>query len=139
MDKDRDRVLTEILPIVEERLSVCRRVVTTGKVSIRTVTERIETAIEASVGTSEVEVVHVPLGHEIDTMPDVRAEGDTVIVPVVEEVPVITWRLVLREEIHIKRRRSEVIRSLPVQLLKQRAVVTREAHQFGRAKGKDDG
>lgn len=129
---------TESLPIIEERLLIGRCVVPTGKVRVRTVTERIETVIEATVGTSEVEVVHVPLGHEVETMPEVRIEGDTMIVPVVEEVPFVTWRLVLREEIHIKRRRTEMIRSLPVQLLKQRPVVSREGRRFGRAKEQDD-
>lgn len=48
------------------------------------------------------------------------------IVPVVEEVPIIVNRLMLREEIHIKRRHGEKTLQVPVQLLKQRAEITRE-------------
>lgn len=116
----------DTLPIVEEKLVVDRRVVPTGRVSVRTVTEAIDADLEAVLARSEVDVTRVAVDRTIDAMPEVRFEGDTVIVPVVEEVPVVTTRLVLKEEIHIKRRRTEEAHVIPVQLLKQRAVVTRE-------------
>jgi stress response protein YsnF len=58
-------------------------------------------------------------------MPEVRTEGDVTIVPVVEEEPVVTTRQVLREEIRITRRRGQRSVDVPLQLLRQRAVVTR--------------
>ena len=115
-----------VLPIVEETLAVGRRSVPTGRVRVSTVTETVEAVLEAVVATSDVEVTRVPVGREIETMPEVRTEGDVMIVPLVEEVPVVVTRLVLREEIHIKRRRGEKTLRMPVQLLKQRAEITRE-------------
>jgi stress response protein YsnF len=38
-------------------------------------------------------------------MPPIRIEGDVTIYPVVEEVLVVERRLVLREEVHVTRRR----------------------------------
>lgn len=115
-----------VLPIVEETLSIGKRVVPTGRVRVSTVTEKIDAVLDAVLATSEVEVTRVPVGREIDTVPEVRTEGDVTIVPVVEEVPVVTTRLVLREEIHIKRVRGEKTLQIPVELLKQRASITRE-------------
>jgi uncharacterized protein (TIGR02271 family) len=136
MSAERTDPETEALPIVEETLSVERRRVPTGRVRVRTVTDRIEAVVEAALARSEVEVTRVPIDREIDTIPEVRTEGDTVIVPVVEEVPVVTKRLVLREEVHIRRLRQEETLELPVQLRKQRAVVTREEPD-PEPKGKD--
>jgi stress response protein YsnF len=139
MTTDRTETETEILPIVDETLSVSRRVVSTGKVSVSTVTDRVDAVVEAELATSEVEIERVPIGRDIDVMPDVRTEGDTMIVPVVEEVPVVTTKLVLREEIHIKRRHGEKVSEIPIQLLKQRAVVSREGRDTENQEEKDDG
>jgi stress response protein YsnF len=41
---------------------------------------------------------------EVDTAPEPRYEGDTLIIPVVEEMLVTEKRLLLREEVRITRR-----------------------------------
>lgn len=58
-------------------------------------------------------------------MPQIRFEGDTTIVPVVEEVAVVQKRLVLREEIRITKRRRERRERMQVPLRRERAEVTR--------------
>lgn len=84
-----------------------------GGVRVSTITESVEEIVGIAAASTGVDVVDVPVGREVDTMPEVRSEGGTVIVPVVEEVAVVVRRLVLREEIHIKRRRMESLRSRP--------------------------
>jgi len=118
----------DVLPIVEETVTVGRRSVQSGRVRVSTVTERVDAIVETLLATSSVEVTRVPVGREIDTVPEIRTEGEVTVIPVVEEVPVVVRRLVLREEIHIKRHRSETSVEVPVQLRKQRAIVTREGH-----------
>lgn len=58
--------------------------------------------------------------------PQVRIEGDVTIVPVMEEVLVIEKRLMLVEEIHIRRVATREDVSIPVELRKQRATIERE-------------
>ena len=53
--------------------------------------------------------------------------GDLTIVPVVEEVLVVEKRLVLKEELHIRRTSQTELVEVPVTLRKQRAVVERQA------------
>jgi stress response protein YsnF len=58
-------------------------------------------------------------------MPSVREEGDTLIVPIVEEAVVVERRLVVKEEIHVRRIRRTENYEERVKVRKQEAVVTR--------------
>jgi stress response protein YsnF len=69
----------------------------------------------------------VPVDQVVDTAPDIRTEGNVTIVPVLEEVLVVTKQLVLKEELDIRRRVETETVEVPVTLRKQRAIVEREA------------
>lgn len=56
----------------------------------------------------DVEVERIPVNRFIDGPVETRQEGDLTIVPVVEEVLTVQKRLLLKEEVHIRRRRAEV-------------------------------
>lgn len=56
----------------------------------------------------DVEVERIPMNRFIDGPVETRQEGDLTIVPVVEEVLEVRKRLLLKEEVHIRRRRAEV-------------------------------
>jgi Domain of unknown function (DUF2382) len=50
-----------------------------------------------------VEIERFPIGRPVDSAPAIRQQGDTTILSVFEEVFVVERKLVLKEEIHIKR------------------------------------
>ena len=56
----------------------------------------------------EYDIEHVPVGRILDAPVTQRQEGDTLILPVVEEVLVYRRKLYLREEIRITRRKKPV-------------------------------
>jgi stress response protein YsnF len=115
----------ESIPIVEEELKLEKREVVTGRVRVRTIVEVVEEMAQASLDEETVEVTRVPVDRVVDEAPAIRTENDVTIVPVLEEVLVVEKRLVLKEELHIRRQtRSEDVQ-IPVQLRKQRAVVER--------------
>jgi stress response protein YsnF len=58
-------------------------------------------------------------------MPPIREEGDTTVMPVVEEVVVVERRLVLKEEIRIRRVRTTEHHRENVVVRTQDAVITR--------------
>ena len=116
----------ERVPVAEEVLTVGKRAVPIGRVRVETRTETIEEIATAALETNEVEILRVPIGREVDTAPAVRTEGGVTIVPVVEERLVVQRRLVLREELHIKRRRTSETVEVPIQVRKQRAFISRE-------------
>jgi uncharacterized protein (TIGR02271 family) len=113
------------IPVTEERLTVETRPVTTGHVRVETRTETVDEIADAELATTEVDIVRVPIDREIDVAPEIRTDGDVTVIPVVEERIVVTRRLVLKEEIHVSRRRSVETVRIPVSLRRQQAVVTR--------------
>lgn len=118
-----DRV---VLPIVEERLAVDKRTVETGVVRIhkRTIERAEIVTVDACQETVSVE--RVPIDRIVDGPLEIRQEGDTTIVPVVEEVVVVEKRLRLLEEIRITRTRTIVPQERAVVLRKEEAVVERD-------------
>ncbi len=113
----------EVIPIVEEKAHLEKREVTTGKVRVHTRVDVVQETVRASLEEEIVEVTRVPINREIDHAPEVRTENGVTIIPVVEEVLVVEKRLVLKEELHIRRNvRTEDV-EIPVELRKQRAEV----------------
>lgn len=93
------------LSLHEEVLDASTRPVRRGTVRV---VRRIETVpVQETIETwrDDVVVERVSVNREVETAPEPRMEGETIVVPVVEEVVVAQTRLVLREEVRISRRR----------------------------------
>jgi uncharacterized protein (TIGR02271 family) len=115
-----------VVPILEEDLDVRRRRVETGGgVRVEKTVEELETCVDEPLTREEVEVERVAVGRPVDGPVAVRYEGDTMIVPILEEVLVVEKRLVLKEEIRITRRRSEVHDPQRVTVRREHATVQR--------------
>jgi stress response protein YsnF len=114
---------------VEETATVGKRQVETetGRVRVQTVTDTLEELARADVQRETVEVTRVPVDRMIESAPEIRTEGDVTIVPIIEEVLVVEKRLVLKEELHIRRRVAAETVEVPVTLRKQRSIVERLA------------
>ena len=123
MTEDHDDVA---IPLVEERLVTSKRVVETGRVRVRTIVEEQESQVREQLSKAVVDVERVAVNREVDAAPPIREEGDTTIIPVVQEVLVVTKKLVVTEEIRIRRRQIVEEHAQPVTLRTQRAVVERE-------------
>ena len=92
---------------------------------MQTVTDTLQELAQADVQQKTVEVTRVPVNRVVETVPEIRTEGDMTIVPVLEAVLVVEKRLVLKEELRIRRRATTETVEVPVTLRKQRAVVER--------------
>jgi stress response protein YsnF len=92
---------------------------------VRSVVDTIEEVARAALAEDRVEVTRVPLNREVSAAPSVRTEGEVTIVPVMEEVLVVEKRLVLKEELHIRRGVTHENVEVPITLRKQRAVIER--------------
>jgi len=67
----------------------------------------------------------VPMGQVVPRIPEVRTEGDTTIIPVVEETIVLQRQLVLKEEVRVRRIHETQNYRENVVLRQQEAVITR--------------
>jgi len=114
-----------ILPLLAEEISVAKRQVVTGRVLASTITREEEKLVDELLASEQVEIERVPVGRPVDWAPPVREEGDTVIIPVVEEVLVVERRLLLKEEVRVRRVRKEERHQERVKIRRQEVEVTR--------------
>lgn len=114
------------IPLVEERFSVEKREVETGRFRVRIAVDQHEERVTEELTRDEIDIEHVPMNVPLQEVPTVRLEGSTTIIPVVEEQLVVEKRLVLVEEIHLHRRKTSETQEVPVTLRSERAVVERD-------------
>jgi uncharacterized protein (TIGR02271 family) len=113
-----------VIPVIEEIASIDKQVVTTGKI-------RIEKQVQENNETAEVNLLHdeytikrVVRNEYVDEgAPQVRYEGDTLIIPVVKEVMV--KRLLLVEEVHVIKEVVPTTEQVNVPLRKETVTITR--------------
>jgi uncharacterized protein (TIGR02271 family) len=96
-----------VLPVVQEELDVSTRRMIEGVRIHKRVHQREELVDEPGF-VEELEVERLPSGRVLDGPMSPYYEGDTFVIPLVEEVVVVEKRLVLKEELRITRHRREV-------------------------------
>ncbi len=114
------------IPLVEERLTVSKRQVETSRVRVKVSVEERQETITEQLMRDDVQIERVPRNVRLSDVPHVRLEGNTTIIPVVEEVLVVEKALMLVEEIHICRRSLSEPTEIPVTVRSERAKVERE-------------
>ena len=119
------------LPLLSEEIAVSKETVETGRVRVATRTRERDALIDEDLAREHVEIDTVPIGSRIDAMPAVRQEGDTTIIPIVEETLTVERRLVLKEEVRVRRVRETEHHKETVKLRYQEAVVTRHPGNTG--------
>jgi uncharacterized protein (TIGR02271 family) len=102
--KVQDRI---VFPLCAEEWSVAKQKIVTGHVQISRCTREQEHVVDELLATEEVEIDLRPVGVLLDQIPQIREEGDVLVVPIIGEELVITRRLVLKEELRIRRVRSQ--------------------------------
>ena len=109
----------------EEQADVTRQTRPTGRVSVSTVTKTRAELIDALLTRENAEIERVLIGQPVDEIPVIREEGDTIVIPLVQEVVVVERRLILKEEIRIRRVTTTERHLQTVTLREQDAVITR--------------
>lgn len=111
--------------LAEERIAVAKREVETGRVRVRTETDEKQALVRETLVREEARVERVAVGREVDTPPEPHWEGETLVIPLVEEVVVVSKRWRVTEELRIAKARVEEQVEAPVTVRSQRAVVER--------------
>ena len=116
------------LKLAEEQIELTKQKVVDGRVRVTRSTTEHDEVINTLLNKEKVEVEHVAKAQHIESMPEIREENGVLIVPVVEEEIVVVRKLVLKEEIHIRK----VQETVPFQ-----EVVTRRKQQVNIEKEDD--
>jgi len=108
-----------------EDVSVSKRRVVTGRVRVSTVTHERDKLVDELLTQENVDIERRPIGRPIEAAPEIREEGETIVIPIVEEVLVVERRLFLKEEVRVRRARQTVRHQQVVKLREQEALVAR--------------
>jgi uncharacterized protein (TIGR02271 family) len=114
------------LPVLEENLRLGVEKIETGRVRAVKKVHEEELIVSGPVLKDQLHIERIPLNVYLDEAPpSVRYEGDTMIIPVIEEEVVVTTRLKLIEEVHITRKHTESVVEKPVTLRREEIVVNK--------------
>ena len=116
------------VPVFREEVQVDKRSVDTGRgVRIHKTVAEHPCHIDERLLRDEVEVSHVPVDRivPLDAAPATRYEGETLVVPILEEVLVVERRVRIKEELRITRTRREEHHAETVMLKSEQVSVER--------------
>jgi stress response protein YsnF len=116
------------VPVVQEEAWVEKRMVDTGRgVRIHKTVAEQPYQIDEHLQREDVEVTRVPVDRIVthDQAPTTRYEGETLVVPILEEVLVVERRLRIKEELRITKARREERHAETVMLKSEQVSVER--------------
>ena len=117
-----------VIPLAEETVAVSKREVETGLVQVALTTETRTVIARETLRGRRVEVERVPVGRTLaegEAAPVPHEEGDTLVIPIVEETAVVVKRLAVREEVRLRFVPTERPFEQPVDVRRQHATVER--------------
>lgn len=92
------------IPVAEERLIVGKQLVDLGELRIHKRVERREERARQQVTRDDLQVERVAINRQIDAPLEPRMEDEWLVIPIMEEVLVVEKRLMLTEEVRIRKR-----------------------------------
>lgn len=110
----------DVLKLAEEQVTFSKQEVVDGRVTVTRFTSEHDETINTLLNRETVEVEHVTKAQRVESMPEIREENGVLIVPIVEEEIEVIRKLVLKEELHIRK----VQETVPF----QEVVTRREQH-----------
>ena len=116
-----------VVPVFREEAVVDQVTRDTGVVRIEKRVEEREEVVNGTATINEVDIERVLINEFVDEAPGIRYEGDTMIMPLMEEVLVVEKRLLLREELRITKTSREEPRHEKVVLRSEYAEAKRES------------
>jgi uncharacterized protein (TIGR02271 family) len=112
-----------VLPVIQEQVDVWTRPVETGRVRIRKIVHDREEIVDPPLLRDEVVVERIQINRIVEGPIAARTEGDTTIIPLLEEVLVVEKRLLLKEELHLIKRQVATHTPQRVKLRREEAVI----------------
>jgi len=114
-----------VIPILEESVVVTKRTVDRGGVRITKLVHESEEIVDELLRQERVTVERVAINQPVDHTPTVRREGDTLVIPILEEVVVVEKRLMLKEEVRVTMQQTNRRQPQSVTVRREEAVIER--------------
>jgi uncharacterized protein (TIGR02271 family) len=123
MDKKQGK--NDKINVIEEQIEVNKQVIEKGKVTVSKKVLEEDEKVDITVAREEVQVHKVPVNEYVESVPEIRSEGNTTIIPVIKEVAVVVKKLLLVEEIHVTKTVVETQEEKTVPLRKEEVKIER--------------
>lgn len=115
-----------VVPVIQEELHVNKQEVRKGVVRVTTRVDSREQVVDEPLLHEWVSVDRVPVNQLIEgDLPQVREENGVMVIPIIEEVLVIEKKVLLREEVHLTKRKATVRKPQTLVLRSQSVEVER--------------
>ena len=114
-----------VIPVVEEEAHLEKRLVERNRTRITKQVHTEEETIETPLRQERVQVERVPVERIIDSPLTSHYDGDTLVIPVMEEVLIIEKKLFLKEEVRVTKYVGEIEHQETVTLRKEAVSVER--------------
>lgn len=116
---------THRFDVIQEQVQIDKEVIETGIVQILKQVSEERQVVDLPSSREEITVERVARNQYVETPPNVRYEGDTMIIPVLQEVIVTQKKILLVEEVYVTKHRVHAHRSEEVILRKETIAVER--------------
>jgi len=114
-----------VIPLAAEEVHVAKRAVERNRLRVHKRVKEFDTVVDEPLMQDRYVVRRVAVNKPVDGPVESRVVGDTLIVPLLEEVIVTGKRLMLREELHITRTSEERREPRTVKLRKEYVEIER--------------
>jgi stress response protein YsnF len=112
---------SQVIPVMQEELQVTKRMKSKGVTRVKKTVEEREEIVDEPLLSEEVQIERIPINRFVEKALPVRHERDTTIIPVFQEV--LTKRLLLKEELHIRKVATKTHKAQKVILRDEQAVI----------------
>lgn len=98
----------QVIPLIKEELNISKKLESEKLFFHKeVVTEDVRIPVELL--REDITVEHIPKNIEVEEIPRIQISDDLTIIPVFEEVAVVVKKLILVEEIHIRKNKSSEV------------------------------
>ena len=115
-----------VIPVMQEQATIDKEVVETAKIYVQKKVTEVEKNVDIPLLQEGYEIERVAVNQYVDTYPQIREDGNTIIIPVVREVLVVEKRLELVEEVRVIKRATTVDHKETFTLRKEEVNVERK-------------
>lgn len=116
---------THRFDVIQEQVQVDKQVIETGVVHITKRVSEDRQIVNLPSSREEITVERIARNQYVETPPSVRYEGDTMIIPVLQEVIVTQKKILLVEEVYVTRHQVHEHQSQEVVLRKEAIIIER--------------
>ncbi|MEZ4728270.1 MAG: YsnF/AvaK domain-containing protein [Caldilineaceae bacterium] len=114
-----------VIPVIQEEAHIDKRPVERNRMRVTKQVHTQDETIDVSLKQERVQVERIPVEQFVDTAAQPHYEGETLVIPVMEEVLVVEKKLRLKEEIRISKYTEEIPHEETVTLRREEVSVER--------------